>query len=92
VYAASKSAAETYVKIIANELGEWGVTANLIRPGPTDTDLLAGLTDEQVDAIISKQTLKRKTTFDDLEGICRFFLSDEAALLTGQTLTLGLSG
>lgn len=92
IYAASKSAAETYIKVVANELGGWGVTANLIRPGPTNTDLLAGLTTEQVDAIIARQTIRRKTTFSDLEGICRFLLSDAAALLTGQTLTLGLSG
>ena len=91
-YVASKSAVEGYVRVVAEELAAWGVTANLIRPGPTDTELLAGLAPAQIDAILARQTIKRMTTFDDLETVCRFFLSAGAGLVTGQTLTLGMAG
>ncbi|CAN5224508.1 3-oxoacyl-ACP reductase FabG [soil metagenome] len=39
VYSATKSALESFTRGLARELGPRQVTVNLVRPGPTDTDL-----------------------------------------------------
>lgn len=39
VYAATKSALESFTKGLARELGSRKITVNLVRPGPTDTDM-----------------------------------------------------
>ncbi len=39
VYAATKSALESFTKGLARELGPRNITVNLVRPGPTDTDM-----------------------------------------------------
>ncbi|WGM31639.1 3-oxoacyl-ACP reductase family protein [Brevundimonas sp. NIBR11] len=39
VYSATKSALESFTKGLARELGSRNITVNLVRPGPTDTDM-----------------------------------------------------
>lgn len=39
VYAATKSAMESFTRGLARELGPRDITVNLVRPGPTDTDM-----------------------------------------------------
>jgi 3-oxoacyl-[acyl-carrier protein] reductase len=39
VYAATKSAMESFTRGLARELGPRGITVNLVRPGPIDTDM-----------------------------------------------------
>ncbi|MFJ3804206.1 SDR family oxidoreductase [Streptomyces sp. NPDC090088] len=39
LYATSKSALVGLTKALARELGERGITANIVHPGPTDTDM-----------------------------------------------------
>lgn len=39
LYAMSKSALAGMTKGLARELGPWGITVNLVHPGPTDTDM-----------------------------------------------------
>lgn len=39
VYAATKSALESFTRGLARELGPRQITVNLVRPGPTDTDM-----------------------------------------------------
>ena len=39
VYAATKSALESFTRGLAREVGPRGITVNLVRPGPTDTDM-----------------------------------------------------
>ena len=39
VYAATKSALESFTRGLARELGSREITVNLVRPGPTDTDM-----------------------------------------------------
>jgi NAD(P)-dependent dehydrogenase (short-subunit alcohol dehydrogenase family) len=39
VYAATKSALESFTRGLARELGPRAITVNLVRPGPTDTDM-----------------------------------------------------
>jgi 3-oxoacyl-[acyl-carrier protein] reductase len=89
VYAASKAAVETLTAVLAQELGEFGITVNAVGPGPVDTDLIRGVPKEKIDALVSRQAIRRKTTTADIANVVDFFLADTSGMVTGQTLYLG---
>ena len=53
VYAASKAGVETFSRTFAREMADFNVRVNCIAPGPIRTDLLKGITDEQIKRITS---------------------------------------
>lgn len=89
VYAASKSAVETLTRILAHELGSLGITVNAIGPAPIETDLVASVPKERIDALVARLALKRLGTAEDVGRAVAFLVSPETDYLTGQTLYLG---
>lgn len=88
VYAASKSAVETYTKVLAKELGHLGITCNLIGPSPIKTDLIKKVPKDKIDKLISMQAIPKFSEFKDVSNVTDFFLSDESNMITGQTIYL----
>ena len=88
-YAASKAAVEELSRVLARELGEFGITVNSIGPTPIDTDLIRGIPKEKIDQLLQQQALHRMGTFDDVTNVIDFFLRPESAFVTGQTIYLG---
>ena len=89
VYSASKSAVETFTRAFAKEMAERAVTVNCIAPGVIKTSMTQHLTDEQTANLISLQTIQRQATPEDVWHVVKFLLSDEAAMITGQSLSIG---
>jgi 3-oxoacyl-[acyl-carrier protein] reductase len=89
MYAASKSAVVTFTRILAAELGEWGITCNVVGPTPIDTDLIRGVPREKIDRIISSLAVKRLGRFEDVANAIDFFVKPESDYITGQVLYLG---
>ena len=87
-YAASKAGVVALTKSVARELGGRGVTCNAIAPGFIETDMTAALPPKVREDMLQRIPLKRLGTVDDLCGAVRFFLSPEAAWITGQTLVI----
>ncbi|GAA4511068.1 SDR family NAD(P)-dependent oxidoreductase [Brevibacterium yomogidense] len=86
-YSASKAAVEALMRGIARELGRRGVTANAIAPGPVDTDLMGGtLTPERKEGMAADSVLDAIATPQDVAATIRHLVSEEAALITGQTV------
>lgn len=87
-YAASKSGLNQFVKVLANELADKGVTANLLAPGYIETDLtrahleLPGVRE----SLIGLVPMGRLGTPEELVGIAKYLLSDESAFVTGQVV------
>ena len=50
VYAASKSALETFTRIAAREVAPFGITCNAVGPCPIRTKLTAGVPDQKIQA------------------------------------------
>src|SRR5262245_56377077 len=92
VYAASKSAVETYTRVAARELGEFGVTCNAVGPSPIRTDLIAGVDESKLDRLISDQAIRRWATAEDFINVVEFFLSQASGMVTGQIVYLGGAG
>ena len=89
IYAASKASVEALTASLARELGPRGVTVNVVRPGPVETDMLGALADDAFRAhAVSRTPLGRLGRPEDVAAAVAFFASDDAGFITGQSLAV----
>jgi len=91
VYAACKGGIIAFTKTLARELARKGVTLNVVCPGPTDTPLFENFRAASPsigDALARAIPLRRLGKPDDYAGMIAFLLSDDAAYMTGQTISV----
>ncbi len=94
VYAACKAGIVAFSKTLAREHSRHGVTFNVVCPGPTDTALLATVTDAAPNPEKLREAFRRAIPIgrlgqpEDLAGAVLFFASDDAAFVTGQVLSV----
>jgi len=88
-YASSKSAIETFTKILAKELAPYEITCNAIGPSPIQTDLIKNIPKEKINNLINKLTIKRLCKFEDIVNVIDFFIKEESSYITGQVIYLG---
>jgi 3-oxoacyl-[acyl-carrier protein] reductase len=89
VYSASKAAIEQLTRVLADEIGESGVTVNAIGPTPIDTDLIKNVPEDKLQDLLSHQCIKRLGKFEDVKNVIDFFLKPESSFITAQTIYLG---
>ena len=89
IYAASKAAVESLTRILARELAELMITVNAIGPTPIETDLIRGVPQEKMDALLARQALGRMGEVRDVINAVDFYLREESDFITGQVLYLG---
>ena len=88
-YIIAKSGLLGLTRSFAKDLGEFGITVNMISGGLLKvTDASAATPDEVFDAIASMTPLQRVTTTNDFSDALIFFASDDARSITGQNLTV----
>lgn len=89
VYAASKAGVETFSRVFAREMADYGVTVNCLAPGPVDTRLIAGVPHDKIQAIVARQIIPRQATPEDLWATVSVLLRPESAMITGETIHIG---
>ncbi len=85
-YAASKHAIESYSRSAAREMGKYGITVNIVAPGPIQTGYL---TPSAEDACAAGTPLGRVGQPDDVADVIVFLASQQARWLTGQLIYAG---
>jgi len=85
-YAASKSGLIGLARSITRELGARGVTANVVAPGPVETDMLNALGDDGAARLTSLVPLQRAATAHEVAVAVAFLASTEAAYISGVIL------
>ncbi|MEO9191737.1 MAG: SDR family oxidoreductase [Acetobacteraceae bacterium] len=94
VYSACKGGIIAFTKTMAREMARQGVTLNCLCPGPTETPLFQGFTEDMAggqklkDALARAIPLRRLGQPEDYPGLIAFLLSDDAAFITGQTISV----
>jgi 2-hydroxycyclohexanecarboxyl-CoA dehydrogenase len=93
VYSACKGGMIAFTKTVARELVGKGIILNTLCPGPTDTAILRSFL-EGPDGTRIAEGLKRAIPMrrlgvpEDYPGLVAFLLSDDAAYITGQTISV----
>lgn len=85
-YAAAKAGVIGFSKSTAKELASRGITVNVIAPGCIDTDMTAVLPDKVKEAMLATIPLARLGKPQDIADAVVFFVSDNAAYITGQVI------
>jgi 2-hydroxycyclohexanecarboxyl-CoA dehydrogenase len=94
IYAGAKGAVIAFSKSVAREVARYGITVNVVCPGPTDTPLIRGMADDLgsgerfIDALTRAIPMRRLATPDDVAPAIAFLASDDARFITGQTLSV----
>jgi 2-hydroxycyclohexanecarboxyl-CoA dehydrogenase len=91
VYSATKGGVIAFSKSLAREVARHGITVNCVCPGPTDTALLEQVReyDEKLHASLARAIpLRRLGKPEDVAAAVAFLASDDAAYITGQTLSV----
>ena len=84
-YGASKAALESYSRAAALELGRYGITVNIISPGPVQTGWIA----PELEAPIAAETpLGRAGQPEDIADVIVFLASHQARWVSGQMISV----
>ena len=89
VYASMKGAIETFTKYLTKELGPKGIGANVVAPGPVETDFnnAAIRSNPQMKAALSSMTpLGRVGAANDIGSVVAFLCTDDARWINGQRI------
>ena len=87
-YAASKAGLIGLTKSSAKEFAARNITVNAVAPGYVETDMTAGLSDDQKAAFLNIIPLKRGCKPEEIAGVVTFLASPTAAYLTGQVVSV----
>jgi len=88
-YATSKASIIIFTKILAKELGSYGIRVNSISPGLTNTDMMGeGISEKIMTETISKIPLKRVAQPEEIANTCFFLASDLSSYITGENISV----
>jgi NAD(P)-dependent dehydrogenase (short-subunit alcohol dehydrogenase family) len=88
-YVASKGALVALTRGLAHALGPDGIAVTCVAPGLTDTPAArTGMPDSAFTAVRARQALDRTLVPDDVAATVAFLVTDAAAALTGQTISV----
>ena len=99
MYSGCKGGTIAFGKALAREVARSNITVNTVCPGPTDTPAMdafvgTGEAGQKIrDAMVRGVPLGRIGVPDDYPGLVAFLASEDAAFMTGQTISVsgGLS-
>ena len=91
IYAASKAGVEAFSKVFAREMADFNIKVNCIAPGPIKTDLINGVSDSQINKIISQQIIPKQFKKSDICDLVEILIDEKSSSLSGQVLNVGES-
>jgi 3-oxoacyl-[acyl-carrier protein] reductase len=88
-YVTSKAAVWGMTRVLARELGQYGVRVNTVTPGLTSSEMVQEVySTEYLGARAESRVFQREQRPEDLVGTVVFLCSDASAFITGQTLNV----
>ncbi len=59
IYASSKAAVESLTRVLSKELAPFNITINAVGPTPVETDLIRGVAEDKIEALLQQQAINR---------------------------------
>lgn len=88
VYAATKASVVGFTKSLAREVGRAGINVNAIAPGFIETEMTAGLNDEDRKRVINRSPLRRLAQAEDIAAMTSFLMGEGGRNITGAIMTV----
>lgn len=88
VYSMTKAGINAFTKSLAKEMGPMGIRVNCIAPGLIDTEMNHNLSAEEKENMVCYLASHRMGTAQDIAKTAYFLLSEEAAYINGQIITI----
>ncbi|MBT8166000.1 MAG: SDR family oxidoreductase, partial [Acidimicrobiia bacterium] len=90
VYGMTKAALISMTQTLAHELGPMGVRVNAVAPGLVETRFASALiqNEELLKHVVERTPVGRHGQPDEIAGAVVYLLSDAAAFMTGQVMTI----
>jgi 3-oxoacyl-[acyl-carrier protein] reductase len=87
LYTGAKGALEHFTKVAALEFGGRGITANIVSPGATDTEMLrAANPGATFDDEVARTALRRLGQPEDIAAVVAFLAGPDSGWISGQNL------
>ncbi|HEY4125034.1 MAG TPA: acetoacetyl-CoA reductase [Rhizomicrobium sp.] len=87
-YSAAKAGIIGFTKALAQETAKKGITVNVICPGYIDTEMVQAVPPKVLESIIATIPVGRLGKADEIAKMTAFLASDDAAFITGATMTV----
>jgi len=87
-YAAAKAGVFGFTKSLAREVASRNITVNAVAPGYISTEMTSGLPEGAAEKLRGQIPLGRLGEGADVARVVRFLLSEDAAYVTGQVLSV----
>ncbi|MEQ5800767.1 SDR family oxidoreductase [Halomonas sp. H10-9-1] len=82
-HGSAKGALDSFTKYLAQELGPYGITANIVAPGLVDTDATKDAPSEFKEMIRTHTPMQKIATPDDVANTVRYLASEASGHITG---------
>jgi 3-oxoacyl-[acyl-carrier protein] reductase len=89
IYAATKAGLSTIANVMAKEFGSFNVTCNTVGITAIDSDMLAQLPRDRIEAIIADLPVPRFAKIDDILNVIDFYAMERSSYITAQTIFIG---
>jgi acetoacetyl-CoA reductase len=87
-YSAAKAGLIGFTKALAQEGAKKGITVNVVCPGYIDTEMVRAVPEKVLESIIATVPVGRLGKAEEIASMCTYLASDEAAFITGATMTV----
>jgi len=86
-YAASKAGLIAFTKVLALELAKYNITANVIAPGFTETDMLTAIPPDRLEQLLEAVPLHRLARPEEIAKAAAYLICD-GDYITGQQINV----
>lgn len=85
-YGVSKAAVIAWTKVLAKEVGDFGIRVNAVAPGFVDTEMARHTGEQERNRMLENSAFKRLAEPGEIADAVYFLASDNASFITGEVM------